>query len=225
MAEPGRGAGANSQSFAHLERGPGPFPSGVQLSHRLGGCQNTGSGPSSAGGGRECAMAQRDRRFPVSSSQPGQEMFKEPVPTRKRAGMDQVRETILLVEDEDFVRQVTAEVLSFGGYQVFGARTASEAMRVFRQHGEKVQLLLTDVVLPGTNGRDLARDLRLLHPGLKTMFISGYPDNEVAKHSLEEPGVFYLPKPFTVESLMQKVRQVLAAAAIEVPVAKRSAGR
>jgi two-component system cell cycle sensor histidine kinase/response regulator CckA len=159
----------------------------------------------------------------VSSSQSGQEMFKEPVPTMKQAGMDQVRETILLVEDEDFVRQVTAEVLSFGGYQVFGARTAAEAMRVFRQHGGKVELLLTDVVLPGTNGRDLARDLRLLHPGLKTMFISGYPDNEVAKHSLEEPGVFYLPKPFSVESLMQKVRQVLAAAAIEVPVVKRSA--
>ena len=76
--------------------------------------------------------------------------------------MDPVRETILLVEDEDFVRQVTAEVLSFGGYQVFGARTAAEAMRVFRQQRAKVQLLLTDVVLPGTNGRELARDLRLV---------------------------------------------------------------
>jgi CheY-like chemotaxis protein len=151
-------------------------------------------------------------------------MFGEPVLTVTPTGMDQVRATILLVEDEDFVRQVTAEVLSFGGYQVLGARTAAEAMRIFRQYGEKVQLLLTDVVLPGTNGRDLARNLRLLHPGLRTMFISGYPDNEVAKGSLEEPGVFYLPKPFSVESLMQKVRQAFAAAAIEAPVAKRAAG-
>jgi len=152
-------------------------------------------------------------------------MSKEPVLTIERAGMDPVRETILLVEDEDFVRQVTAEVLSFGGYQVFGARTAAEAMRVFRQQRAKVQLLLTDVVLPGTNGRELARELRLLDPALKTMFISGYPDNEVTRHGLEEPGMFYLPKPFSVESLMQKVRQVLAAAPIELPVAKRAAGR
>ena len=156
------------------------------------------------------------------SSQSEREMLGEPALTRTRA---RVRATILLVEDEDFVRQVTAEVLSFGGYQVFGARTAAEAMRLFRQYGEKVQLLLTDVVLPGTSGRDLARDLRLLHPGLKTMFISGYPDNEVTKRSLEEPGVFYLPKPYSAESLMQKVGQVLAAPAIEVPVAKRAAGR
>jgi CheY-like chemotaxis protein len=148
----------------------------------------------------------------------------ERVLPRTRAGIDQVRATILLVEDEDFVRQVTAEVLSFGGYRVFEARTAAEAMRVFRQHGEHVQLLLTDVVLPGTNGRDLARDLQLLHPGLRTMFISGYPDNEVTQRGLEEPRVFYLPKPYSAESLMQKVRQVLAAAAIEVPVTKRAAG-
>ncbi len=161
----------------------------------------------------------------MSSTQSEPEVVKEPVLTMQRAGMDPVRETILLVEDEDFVRQVTAEVLSFGGYQVLGARTAAEAMRVFRQQRAKVQLLVTDVVLPGTNGRELARDLRLLHPALKTVFISGYPDNEVTRHSLEEPGVFYLPKPFSVESLMQKVRQVLAAAPIELPVAKPAAGR
>jgi two-component system, cell cycle sensor histidine kinase and response regulator CckA len=161
----------------------------------------------------------------VSSTRSQREMFGEPVLTVTPTGMDQVRATILLVEDEDFVRQVTAEVLSFGGYQVFGARTAAEAMRVFRQQRAKVQLLLTDVVLPGTNGRELARALRLLHPALKTVFISGYPDNEVTRHSLEEPGVFYLPKPFSLESLMQKVRQVLAAAPIELPVAKPAAGR
>ena len=161
----------------------------------------------------------------MSATRSESEMSKEPVLTIERAGMDPVRETILLVEDEDFVRQVTAEVLSFGGYQVFGARTAAEAMRVFRQQRAKVQLLLTDVVLPGTNGRELARELRLLDPALKTMFISGYPDNEVTRHGLEEPGMFYLPKPFSVESLMQKVGQVLAAPAIEVPVAKRAAGR
>lgn len=161
----------------------------------------------------------------MSATRSDSERLKEPVLTIERAGMDPVRETILLVEDEDFVRQVTAEVLSFGGYQVFEARTAAEAMRVFRQQRAKVQLLLTDVVLPGTNGRELARELRRLDPALKTMFISGYPDNEVTRHNLEEPGVFYLPKPFSVESLMRKVRQVLAAAPIELPVAKRAAGR
>ena len=73
----------------------------------------------------------------MSSTRSEREMFEEPVLTIERAGMDPVRATILLVEDEDFVRQVTAEVLSFGGYQVFGARTAAEAMRVFRQQRRK----------------------------------------------------------------------------------------
>ena len=117
--------------------------------------------------------------------------------------------SILVVEDQEFVRKVTCEVLSFAGYEVLEARTAAEAARLFDQHWEHVELLLADVVLPGRDGYTLARELRALEPGLKTIFISGYPENKVAKSDLQEPDVFYLAKPFSVEALLRKVAEVL----------------
>ncbi len=144
------------------------------------------------------------------STQPSEpELTPEALLTATNIGGERAAATILLVEDENFVREVTAEVLRFAGYQVLKARTAVEAAAAFHACRENVQLLLTDVVLPGRNGRALANDLRAARPGLKTIFISGYPENEVTKHRLEEPGLFYLPKPFSVESLVKKVRQVL----------------
>ncbi len=82
-------------------------------------------------------------------------------------------QTILLVEDEAFVRDVTCEILQSMGYQVLKARNAIEAMCAFHQHQEEVRLLITDVVMPGQNGRDLAQQLRALRPDLKALFISG----------------------------------------------------
>ena len=117
--------------------------------------------------------------------------------------------TILLVEDENFLREVTCEILESSGYRVLKARNATEAAKVFHQYKTVVNLLLTDVVLPGKNGRDLANELRLISPGLKTIFISGYPENAVTQHGLSEDGMFYLPKPFSLQSLTRKVRQVL----------------
>lgn len=81
--------------------------------------------------------------------------------------------TILLVEDEDFVREVTCEVLQSSGYRVLKARNAVEATVTFRRHRQEVGLLITDVVMPGQNGRDLARELSSVCPGLKTLFVSG----------------------------------------------------
>jgi two-component system cell cycle sensor histidine kinase/response regulator CckA len=117
--------------------------------------------------------------------------------------------TILLVEDEGFVREVTCEILQSAGYRVLKAANAADAMRAFRRHRKEVQLLITDVVMPGRNGRALADDLRAICPSLRTIFISGYPENAVTRRGRLEAGVFYLPKPFSVESLMQKVREVL----------------
>ena len=118
--------------------------------------------------------------------------------------------TILVVEDEAFVREVTCEILECEGYRVLKARNASEARIAFRRYRKVIRLLLTDVVLPGENGRDLARDLRFAHPDLPTVFVSGYPQNIVTQGSPVENGMFYLPKPFCAESLIQKVRQALA---------------
>src|SRR5580704_6604525 len=85
--------------------------------------------------------------------------------------------TILVVEDEAFVREVVGEVLCSAGYRVLKAQNAAEALFVFHRYREKVELLLTDVVLPDRNGCDLASEFALLCHGVPTVFISGYPEN------------------------------------------------
>lgn len=123
---------------------------------------------------------------------------------------DRVPARILVVEDEDFVREVTCEVLLAANYLVLRARTASEAIRIFPHDGQPLQLLLTDVVLPGRSGYLLANDLRAISPNLKIVFISGYPATEVSKQGLGDGNVSYLPKPFSVEMLLEKVRTALS---------------
>ena len=117
--------------------------------------------------------------------------------------------TILLVEDEAFVRDVACEVLSRAGYRVLKARNATEALQVVREHAGGVQLLLTDVVLPDRNGCDLALELAALCDGVKSIFVSGYPENSITKNGLRQPGWSYLPKPFSVTSLIQKIKEIL----------------
>ena len=119
------------------------------------------------------------------------------------------RGTILLVEDETLLREVTSEILESAGYRVLKTRNAAEALSVFSECKAIVRLLLTDVVLPGQNGRDLANDLRSVSPKLKIIFTSGYPENVVTRHGIQADGMFYLPKPFSLQSLTRKVKQVL----------------
>jgi two-component system, cell cycle sensor histidine kinase and response regulator CckA len=130
------------------------------------------------------------------------------------AGMSPVLETVLLVEDENFVREVTSEILQSAGYRVLRTRNAAEAMRVFRRYRDEVQLLLTDVVMPGQNGCALAQDLRAMCPNLRTIFISGYPENSVTRNGIQPPGVFYLPKPFSAECLLRQVKRILGKTAL-----------
>lgn len=111
---------------------------------------------------------------------------------------------ILLVEDEDFVLEATAEALRGNGYCVLTARSAADAVALFSRHGSEVRLLLTDLVLPGQNGRRLASYLRDLHPGFRTLFMSGYPENATKKHSGN-----YVPKPFSFALLLAKVQEAL----------------
>lgn len=114
------------------------------------------------------------------------------------------RETILLVEDEPAVRQLFAQALSRAGYRVYEARNGQEAMKVFDQHGESIDLLLTDMRMPYMGGGELAQVLQSRRVTLKTICISGYPG------SLDEnlAGDF-LAKPFSREDLLKKVREVL----------------
>jgi DNA-binding NtrC family response regulator len=114
---------------------------------------------------------------------------------------------ILLVEDEAYVRNVACEILESEGYQVLTASTAKEALNVFEKRGP-VELLLTDIVMPGMNGHDLARHLTSRFPGLKTLFMSGYTDSFVLQTGQEWRRSF-IQKPFTLEALTRKVREVL----------------
>jgi CheY-like chemotaxis protein len=117
--------------------------------------------------------------------------------------------TILLVEDEAFVREVACEILRSAGYRVLPAPNAAEAVLAFRRHPDGVQLLLTDVVLPDRNGCDLALELATVNGIVKTIFISGYPESSITRKGLQHPGWFYLPKPFSAVSLLQKIEDVL----------------
>ena len=131
------------------------------------------------------------------------------IPIIRGNDLQQGRGTILLVEDEDFLLEVTSEILESAGYRVFKTRNAAEASKVFRQFHSIVQLLLTDVVLPGQNGRDLANELRSISPELRIVFISGYPENAVTRNGVRAAGMSYLPKPYSSQSLTRKVRQAL----------------
>lgn len=123
--------------------------------------------------------------------------------------------TILLVEDEDGVRELAKEVLQLGGYAVFDARDVADAERIAIAEARRIDLLVTDVVMPGINGRELARRLSVLRPGMKVLYISGYTDDAIVHHGVLDPGVVFLPKPFSPEALIRKVREVLGEDAVE----------
>jgi CheY-like chemotaxis protein len=114
------------------------------------------------------------RKDNVNHSQPCTETNPESDSSVRNAELHRGHGTILLVEDESFLREVTCEILESAGYRVLKARTAAEAISAFDEYKTIVRLLLTDVVLPGQNGRDLATDLRSVSPKLKIIFTSGY---------------------------------------------------
>jgi len=119
-------------------------------------------------------------------------------------------ETILAVEDEMEVRKLVAQILTGQGYTVIEASDGKEAMKVARENaGKKIHLLLTDVVMPGMSGRELAITLGLHHPKMKVLYMSGYTDNAIVHHGVLEEGVNYIQKPFTLNALARKVREVL----------------
>jgi signal transduction histidine kinase/ActR/RegA family two-component response regulator len=118
-------------------------------------------------------------------------------------------ETILLVEDEQGVRDLTAEILRERGYRVLDAENPDRALRVAADYRETIHLLLTDVVMPGASGRDLADRLAPLRPALKVLYMSGYTDHAIVHHGALDPSVAYIAKPFSPDDIARKVRAVL----------------
>jgi two-component system, cell cycle sensor histidine kinase and response regulator CckA len=119
------------------------------------------------------------------------------------------QETILLVEDEPAVLTLTRKMLERQGYTVLAANSAGEAIRLARKHSAKIDLLMTDVIMPGMNGRDLWQALKALLPDIQCLFMSGYPANAIADRGILEEGAHFLQKPFAKKDLGAKVREAL----------------
>jgi len=107
------------------------------------------------------------------------------------------------------VRETARRILSRVGYQVLLAGSGEEAVALLRAHAGRVDLLLTDVVMPGMNGRELAETLLPLRAGLKVLFTSGYTEDVVLRHGVREDQLAFLSKPYTAEALVAKVRETL----------------
>jgi CheY-like chemotaxis protein len=120
-------------------------------------------------------------------------------------------ETVLLVEDEAAVRDVTRAQLESLGYRVLSCANAAEALVVAGGYTEPLHLLLTDVVMPGMNGRELAERLVPSRPGLRVLFTSGYGEDVVSRHGVLEPGMLLLQKPYALQRLASLVREALGA--------------
>src|SRR3712207_6401373 len=142
----------------------------------------------------------------------GEDAEAEPVPHRAAVPRAEQGETVLLVDDEPTVRMLVAEVLDELGYAAIEAVDGAAGLAVLRSDA-RIDLLVTDVGLPGNmNGRQLADAARELRPGLKVLFITGYAENAVLSHGHLEPGMHVLTKPFLMEALASRIKDLIAGA-------------
>lgn len=119
------------------------------------------------------------------------------------------KETILLVEDEPSILNISTMMLESFGYTVLTAETPEKAIQLAREHAGEIHLLMTDVVMPEMNGRELARKILAIYPELKCLFMSGYTANVIAHHGVLDQDVFFIQKPFSMNDLADKVRETL----------------
>jgi two-component system, cell cycle sensor histidine kinase and response regulator CckA len=138
-----------------------------------------------------------------------EEQVPDLLPSPEQSSPSGGRETILLVEDEEDVRQVTQLVLRDYGYTILTACNGSEALRLAEQHQGPIHLLLTDLIMPQMNGRQLAERLTALRPSTKVFYLSGHTDDTVVRHGVLEGSTPFMQKPYLIEELARKVREVL----------------
>jgi CheY-like chemotaxis protein len=140
--------------------------------------------------------------FPQAEGDPTTEQ--PAAPPRPRGGT----QTVLVVEDAEGLRVLVKKLLQRQGYTVFAAGNADEAVTLFNQHAS-IGVLLTDVVMPGASGPELTRRLVAQRPDLKVIYMSGYTEDAIVHHGVLNPGIAFLHKPFTSDTLARKLREVL----------------
>jgi len=119
------------------------------------------------------------------------------------------RRTVLLVEDEPFVREATRNILESAGFVVFPVEDADQALRLYKEREHHVDLVMTDLILPGRTGEQLAKELRECSPELKVLITSGYSNAEFATEDLSSQ-TYFLSKPYSRRSLVDKVEKILS---------------
>lgn len=124
-------------------------------------------------------------------------------------------ETILLVDDEDYIRELVSAILAIEGYNVLEAESGPKALQISEQHAGPIHLLLTDVVMSPMSGSELVKELSPRRPDTRILYISGFPDDAIVQYGINQSQVSFLAKPFTPKILVQKIRSVLG----PVPVA------
>ena len=118
-------------------------------------------------------------------------------------------ETILLVEDDHFIRDYLEESLSSLGYHVLVAEDGQVALNIFEKN-RNIDLIITDIVMPNLNGKELIEKINTIRPGVKIIFTSGYPEETISHHGILERGIHFIQKPFTRDVLSAKIRSVLS---------------
>ena len=126
-------------------------------------------------------------------------------------GLSQGTETILIVEDDESVRQMTCQALEKQKYRVIAASSGEQCLDYIKTHREPIDLLLTDVVMPGMNGKELYEHLSIFQPGIRVLYMSGYADDIIANRGILNEGVSFIPKPFSIKTLTHNIRRLLDA--------------
>ena len=201
------GAGMDEETMSHIfepfftTKGPGKG-TGLGLATVYGIVRQTGGGISVES---EPGKGSIFRIYLPQVSAPVDFTKSLPTPVEKSENF----ETVLVVEDEDIVRELVCEVLEEQGYNVICARDGLEALSVAQQFDGMIHLLVTDVIMPHMNGHELAGKLSSLRPDMKVLYVSGYSDNDIGDHGVLDPRFELLQKPFTPQTLARKIRDVI----------------
>jgi CheY-like chemotaxis protein len=201
------GAGMDEETMSHIfepfftTKGPGKG-TGLGLATVYGIVRQTGGGISVES---EPGKGSIFRIYLPQVTEPVDFAKSLPTPVEKSDNF----ETVLVVEDEDIVRELVCEVLEEQGYNVICARDGLEALSVAGDFDGIIHLLVTDVIMPHMNGHELASKLSSLRPDMKILYVSGYSDNDIGDHGVLDPRFELLQKPFTPQTLARKIRDVI----------------